>query len=163
MQKVVLVAVVQALHQLAHEAAHVLVGELHQAGLQQAHQVVVHVLEDQVERTWRGRPRRGYPVCEEEEVTKRVLRFLKEIILKLFKVEVLRKTSFFKDKNVLFSYNITLSKHFFLQKQKNKEVQAKFRFRFEPKMCFSDKLSIKLTQKRKILVNTKKKTSLVIK
>ena len=50
-QEVVLVAVVQALHQLPHEAADVLVGELDQAWLQQAHQVVVHVLEHQVKST----------------------------------------------------------------------------------------------------------------
>lgn len=50
-QKIVLVAVVQALHQLAHEAANMLMGELHQARLQQAHQVMVHVLEDQVKST----------------------------------------------------------------------------------------------------------------
>lgn len=44
-------AVVQTLHQLAHEAADVLMGELDQARLQQAHQVVVHVLEHQVKST----------------------------------------------------------------------------------------------------------------
>lgn len=48
-QEVVLMAVVQTLHQLPHEAADVLVGELDQARLQQAHQVVVHVLKHQVE------------------------------------------------------------------------------------------------------------------
>ncbi len=46
-------AVVQTLHQLAHEAADVLMGELDQAGLQQAHQVVVHVLKHKVKSTWK--------------------------------------------------------------------------------------------------------------
>lgn len=50
-QEVVLMAVVQALHQLAHETANVLMGELDQARLQQAHQVMVHVLKHQVEST----------------------------------------------------------------------------------------------------------------
>lgn len=50
-KEVVLVAVVQTLHQLAHEAADVLVGELDQARLQQTHQVVVHVLKHQVKGT----------------------------------------------------------------------------------------------------------------
>lgn len=44
-QEVVLMAIVQALHELTHEAADVFVGELDQAWLQKAHQVVVHVLE----------------------------------------------------------------------------------------------------------------------
>lgn len=44
-------AVVQTLHQLAHEAANVLMGELDQARLQQAHQVVVHVLKHQIKST----------------------------------------------------------------------------------------------------------------
>lgn len=44
-------AVVQTLHQLAHEAADVLMGELDQARLQQTHQVVVHVLKHQVKGT----------------------------------------------------------------------------------------------------------------
>lgn len=48
-QEVLLVAVVQALQQLPHERADVVLVEVDQAGLQQAHQVVVHVLEDQVE------------------------------------------------------------------------------------------------------------------
>lgn len=45
-------AVVQTLHQLAHEAADMLVGELHQTRLQQTHQVVVHVFKHQIEGTW---------------------------------------------------------------------------------------------------------------
>lgn len=44
-------AVVQTFHQLAHEAADVLVGELDQARLQQAHQVMVHILKHQVKST----------------------------------------------------------------------------------------------------------------
>lgn len=51
MQEVVLVAVVQTLHQLAHKAADMLMGELDQARLQEAHQVVVHVLKHQVKST----------------------------------------------------------------------------------------------------------------
>lgn len=50
-QEVVLMAVVQTLHELAHEAADVLMGKLDQAGLQQSHQVVVHVLKHQVKGT----------------------------------------------------------------------------------------------------------------
>lgn len=50
-KEVVLMAVVQTLHQLAHEAANVLMGELDQAWLQQAHQVMVHVLKHQVKST----------------------------------------------------------------------------------------------------------------
>lgn len=45
-------AVVQPLHQLAHEAADMLMGELDQARLQQAHQVMVHVLKHQVKSTF---------------------------------------------------------------------------------------------------------------
>lgn len=48
-------AVVQTLHQLPHEAADVLMGELDKARLQQAHQVVVHVLKHQVKSTWNSR------------------------------------------------------------------------------------------------------------
>lgn len=44
-------AVVQALHKLAHEAADVLVGKLAKARLQQTHQVVVHVFKHQVKGT----------------------------------------------------------------------------------------------------------------
>lgn len=50
-QEIVLMAVVQTFHQLAHEAADVLVGELDQARLQQAHQVMVHILKHQVKST----------------------------------------------------------------------------------------------------------------
>lgn len=54
-QKVVLVAVVQALHQLAHKAANVLLRELDHARLQQTHQIVVHVLKHQVKCTFNQR------------------------------------------------------------------------------------------------------------
>lgn len=50
-QEVFLVAVVQTFHQLPHEAADVIMGELDQAGLQKAHQVMVHVLKHQVKHT----------------------------------------------------------------------------------------------------------------
>lgn len=50
-KEVVLMTVVQTLHQLAHEAADVLMGELDQARLQQTHQVMVHVLKHQVKGT----------------------------------------------------------------------------------------------------------------
>lgn len=60
-QEVLLVAVVQALHELPHEAADVLLGEGHQARLQQPHQVMVHVLKYQVKgtcATQRGRDKK---------------------------------------------------------------------------------------------------------
>ena len=50
-EKVLLVAVVKAFHQLSHETAYVLLGELDQARLQKTHQVVVHVLKHQIEGT----------------------------------------------------------------------------------------------------------------
>lgn len=50
-QKVLLVAVVQALQQLPHERPDVVLIEVDQAGLQQAHEVVVHVFEYQIEST----------------------------------------------------------------------------------------------------------------
>ena len=51
MQKVLLVAIVKPFHQLSHETAYVFLGELNQAGLQKAHQVMVHVLKHQIEGT----------------------------------------------------------------------------------------------------------------
>ena len=51
MQKVLLVAVVKAFHQLSHETAYMLLRELDQARLQKPHQVVVHVLKHQIEGT----------------------------------------------------------------------------------------------------------------
>lgn len=53
-QKVLLVAVVQALQQLPHERPDVVLVEVDQTGLQQAHQVVVHVFKHQVESTCGG-------------------------------------------------------------------------------------------------------------
>ena len=50
-QEVLLVAVVQPLQQLPHERLDVVLVEVDQAGLQQPHQVMVHVLKHQVERT----------------------------------------------------------------------------------------------------------------
>lgn len=48
-QEVLLVAVVQTLQQLPHERPDVVLVEVDQAGLQEPHQVVVHVLKHQVE------------------------------------------------------------------------------------------------------------------
>lgn len=59
-QKVLLVAVVQALQQLPHERPDVVLVEVDQAGLQQAHQVVVHVFKHQVESTCRGGEKRSH-------------------------------------------------------------------------------------------------------
>ena len=52
MQEVLLVAVVQPLQQLPHERLDVVLVKVDQAGLQQPHQVMVHVLKHKVERTW---------------------------------------------------------------------------------------------------------------
>lgn len=49
-QKVLLVAVIEALEQLSHERLDVALGEMDQTGLQQTHQVVVHVFKHKVER-----------------------------------------------------------------------------------------------------------------
>ena len=49
MQKVLGVAVVEALEQLLHEAPNLVGVEFEQARVKQPEQVVVHVLEDQVE------------------------------------------------------------------------------------------------------------------
>ena len=51
MQKVALMAVVESVKQLLHERRDARLVEVHQSRLQQTHQVVVHVLEHQVERT----------------------------------------------------------------------------------------------------------------
>jgi len=48
-QEVLLVAVVEALQQLSHEGLDVALVEMDEAGLQQAHQVVVHVFEHKIE------------------------------------------------------------------------------------------------------------------
>ena len=51
MQEVLLVAVVQPLQQLPHERLDVVLVKVDQAGLQQPHQVMVHVLKHQIEGT----------------------------------------------------------------------------------------------------------------
>ena len=51
MQEVALMAVVESVKQLLHERRDARLVEVHQSRLQQTHQVVVHVLEHQVERT----------------------------------------------------------------------------------------------------------------
>lgn len=48
-QEVLLVAVVEPIQQLLHDAGIVRLVEVHHLGLQQPHQVVVHVLKHQVE------------------------------------------------------------------------------------------------------------------
>ena len=48
-EEVLPVTIVQALHQLLHDGGVVSLGELHHAGLQEPHQVVVQVLKHQVE------------------------------------------------------------------------------------------------------------------
>lgn len=52
MQKVLLVAVIQPFQQLSHERLDVALVEMDQAGLEQAHQVVVHVFKYEIESTW---------------------------------------------------------------------------------------------------------------
>lgn len=49
MQEVLLVAVIQTVQQLSHDAGVVQFVKVHHSGLQQPHQIVIHVLEDQVE------------------------------------------------------------------------------------------------------------------
>lgn len=49
MEEILLVAVVEAIQELSHNGGIVLLRELHHPRLQKAHQVVIHVLEDQVE------------------------------------------------------------------------------------------------------------------
>ncbi len=48
-EEVVAVAVAETVEQLPHDVTDVRLAEVHQAAFQQAHQVVVHVLEDEVE------------------------------------------------------------------------------------------------------------------
>lgn len=50
MEEVLLVAVVQSVEQLPHDAGIVLLVKVHHAGLEQSHQIVIHVLEHQIER-----------------------------------------------------------------------------------------------------------------
>lgn len=51
MQKVFLVAVIQALQQLSHERLNVALVEMNQARFKQTHQVVVHVFKYKIEST----------------------------------------------------------------------------------------------------------------
>ena len=51
MQKVLLVAVIQPFQQLSHERLDVALVEMDQAGLEQTHQVVVHVFKYEIEST----------------------------------------------------------------------------------------------------------------
>ncbi len=51
MQKVFLVAVIQALQQLSHERLDVALVEMNQARLEQTHQVVVHVFKYKIKST----------------------------------------------------------------------------------------------------------------
>ncbi len=51
MQKVLLVAVIEALQQLSHERLDVALVEVDQARLEQTHQVVVHVFKYKIEST----------------------------------------------------------------------------------------------------------------
>lgn len=50
-QKVLLVAVIKALQQLPHERLDVALVEMNQAGLEQTHQVMVHIFEYKIKRT----------------------------------------------------------------------------------------------------------------
>lgn len=50
-QEVLLVAVIQAFQQLSHERLNVALVEVDQAGLEQTHQVVVHVFKYKIEST----------------------------------------------------------------------------------------------------------------
>lgn len=52
MQKVLLVAVIQPFQQLSHERLDVALVEMDQPGLEQTHQVVVHVFKYKIESTW---------------------------------------------------------------------------------------------------------------
>lgn len=56
-QEIVLVAKVQSQKKLPHERRNVLFAERHQTGLQQSHQVMVHVLEHQVKCPWNVKQR----------------------------------------------------------------------------------------------------------
>lgn len=51
MQKVLLVAVIQPFQQLSHERLDVALIEMDQPGLEQTHQVVVHVFKYKIEST----------------------------------------------------------------------------------------------------------------
>lgn len=51
MQKVLLVAVIEALQQLSHERLDVALVEMDQARLKQTHQVVIHVFKHKIEST----------------------------------------------------------------------------------------------------------------
>ena len=51
MQEVLHVTVVEPIEQLLHEGGDVILTEMTHAGLQQTHQIMVHVLKHQVERT----------------------------------------------------------------------------------------------------------------
>lgn len=49
MKEILLVAVIEALQQLSHERLDVALIEVDQAGLEQSHQIMVHVFKNQIE------------------------------------------------------------------------------------------------------------------